>query len=139
VTHYKTAAEDNYPINQSFGGLIELSDASVVYIPDDALRVSLIWKSLATMPTSYKVFTHVFDSSGQLVAQRDDYPHADLTPTNTWQAGQEIVDRFAVSLPPELAAGTYTVRLGLYDPASGERLMTPDSLDSIKIGQWTVP
>lgn len=139
VTHYKTGTAENRAINQSFGGIAELSEASVVYKGDDALRVSLTWKSLAATPTSYKVFTHVFDSSGQLIAQRDDYPHADLTPTNTWQVGQEIVDRFAVSLPFELPAGTYTVKLGLYDPGSGERLTTPNGLDSIEIGQWTVP
>ncbi len=139
VTHFKTGAMDAQPINQSFGGLVELSDASVVYQNDDALRVSLTWQSLAATPTSYKVFTHVSDSSGQLVAQRDDYPQADLTPTNIWQSGQEVVDRFAVTLPPELASGAYTIRVGLYDPASGERLTTPDGLDSVEIGQWTVP
>jgi hypothetical protein len=36
--------------------------------------------------------------------------------------GMTIADTHTIQLPPDLPAGSYEVRVGLYDPESGERL-----------------
>ena len=41
---------------------------------------------------------------------------------NLWLPGEIISDTHALALPATLLPGRYTLRLGLYDPASGERL-----------------
>jgi 4-amino-4-deoxy-L-arabinose transferase-like glycosyltransferase len=138
LVHYKVGEAAAKPIGAAFSETIELASAAVLEPVGDALCISLDWRSLQATPVSYKIFTHVFDETGQLVAQRDDYPHADLTPTNTWTVGQAITDRFVVTLPAGLGAGRYGVRVGLYDPASGERLITPDGVDSVIVGEFVV-
>ena len=58
-----------------------------------------------------------------------------LLPTNQWQAGQVISERFEVDLPTEITPGSYTWRTGWYDPKSSEAYATdqrsqlPDSTD----------
>ncbi len=41
-------------------------------------------------------------------------PMTDLYPTTTWQAGEQITERFEVVLPDRLPPGSYEVWLGLY-------------------------
>jgi hypothetical protein len=138
LVHYQAGEAEPRLINAVFGETSELTSAAVLAPLGDALRISLDWKSLQVTPTSYKIFTHVFDDTGQLVAQRDDYPHSDLTPTNTWTVGQAITDRFVVMLPAGLGAGRYVVKVGLYDPASGERLITSEGVDSVVVGEFVI-
>ena len=89
--------------------------------PGGSLLVALEWESLAPVTQSYQVFVHLLDSSGAKLAQRDGQPVLWLRPTNTWQPGERIVDRYGLLLPDELPTGEYTVAVGLYDPATGER------------------
>jgi len=37
-----------------------------------------------------------------------------LTPTTTWTPGETIVDRYGLSLPPNLTSGRYRLVVGLY-------------------------
>ncbi len=52
----------------------------------------------------------------------DGQPVQWLRPTSTWQAGEQIVDRYGLLLPDLLPAGQYTIAVGLYHPATGQRL-----------------
>jgi hypothetical protein len=89
----------------------------------DPLRLTLRWHAVAVVPQRYKVFVHVSASrAAPPVAQHDSEPGGGLEPTSVWPAGVAIVDRQGVLLPPELPAGRYELLLGVYDPASGQRL-----------------
>ena len=57
-----------------------------------------------------------------MVAQRDSPPRGGLAPTTLWLPGDAILDDYAIDLPASLPAGDYRVEVGLYDPATGERL-----------------
>lgn len=89
----------------------------------DPLRLTLRWHAVAAVPQRYKVFVHVSSSrDAPPLAQHDSEPGGGLEPTSTWPAGVAIVDRQGVLLPAELPAGRYELLLGVYDPASGQRL-----------------
>jgi hypothetical protein len=45
-----------------------------------------------------------------------------MRPTRSWRPGEEIVDRYGILLPETLGAGEYRLAVGLYDPATGQRL-----------------
>lgn len=93
--------------------------------PGEALQLTLFWQAGAPLgdgAPSLNVFTHVLDSSGQLVAGHDSIPGNGLYPTPSWLPGITIVDPHVIQLPPDLPAGDYAIRVGLYDPESGERL-----------------
>ena len=68
-----------------------------------------------------KVFVHLLDSSGRLVAQHDGEPVAWHSLTDRWHAGERYTDRHGVPLPADLPPGAYTLLVGLYRH-SGERL-----------------
>jgi hypothetical protein len=89
----------------------------------DKVTVKLRWRAAAAMSVGYKVFVHVLDPAGQqVVAQRDAEPQDGKAPTTGWVAGEALDDSYQVTLPSGLAAGTYPVEVGVYDPRSGDRL-----------------
>ena len=57
-----------------------------------------------------------------LLAQHDGQPVGELRPTNTWQAGEIVIDQFAIPIPTDAPAGEYRLRIGLYLPGTGQRL-----------------
>lgn len=68
---------------------------------------------------SYWVFLHVLDSEGEQMWTDD---HLPPTPTTAWQPGQTVEYTRTVFVPNYPYIGEATARLGLYDPASGQRL-----------------
>lgn len=129
------------PINVVYAHQIELAEVATLDSVSQAggsVRMALTWRAVSVPAASYKVFVHVFDSQGQLAAQHDGVPQNGLAPTHVWQTGQTIVDRFAIALPPDLPSGSYTIKVGLYDQATGQRLLTAAGADSVEVGQITL-
>jgi hypothetical protein len=112
------------PASATFGQAIQLQTVEVfdpAPEPGGLLRLRLTWRALAPIPQVYKVFTHLF-TGDRIVAQHDGQPVGELRPTTTWQAGETIVDQFAIQLPPDAPAGAYQLRVGVYDLATQARL-----------------
>ena len=113
-----------------FGEQIGLLSAQLPADPmlaGDILPVTLLWQTQKPVAKRYKIFLHLIDSAGQIVAQRDSEPGGGAALTTTWLPGESIIDRHGIFLPLALPAGTYTVRLGLYDLQDPtNRLALPD-------------
>jgi hypothetical protein len=90
--------------------------------PGGALLLSLQWQSLQQVDQNYHVFVHLLNERKEKVAQRDGQPVQWLRPTSSWRPGEEIRDPYGLLLPLEIAAGNYTIAVGLYDPVNGQRL-----------------
>ena len=94
------------------------------------------------MNQRYKVFLHLLDPDGRLVAQRDSEPSGGLAPTTSWSTSETIIDNHGLLLPSDLPPGDYTLIMGLYniaDPA--ERLplqFNGEERDSWAIGSISV-
>jgi hypothetical protein len=115
----------DHPIQLTFGESIELEgyDVSATQLsPGDSLHVTLYWQSLRLVPESYLVFVHLLDENGTLVGQIDQPPLQGKWLTNNWRPGDRLADRHTLSLSPTLAWGNYTVRVGLYNPTTLERM-----------------
>ena len=100
----------------------------------DWLPLQLDWHADATLQTRYKVFLHLLDAQGRLVAQHDSEPGGGLAPTSAWTPGARVLDRRALILPDQLPQGSYTLIVGLYtgdDP--GQRLRVGDA-DHLVLG-----
>ena len=91
----------------------------------DDLLVRLQWQVLSppTWP-SYKVFVHLRDSDGQ-VAQHDGVPAGGRFPTYAWRPGELVLDEHVLPLAG-VAPGQYGLYVGLYDPASEQRVSVVD-------------
>jgi len=90
--------------------------------PGEIIRLTLHWRTSEETETGYKVFVHLLDGEGGIVAQRDSEPVGGLRPTSGWGIGEKILDNYGIMLPKELPSGEYQLVVGMYDPTSGERL-----------------
>ncbi len=97
------------------------------FTPGETPLVFLYWEDIAPTPENWKVFVHLLDTSGALVAQHDEAPFMGGAATSTWQPGQQIVDPHPLELSPELPAGTYRLAVGLYRETTLERLPAASS------------
>ena len=88
-----------------------------------SLHLTLYWHLLHRVDIDYKMFVHVFDGeSGIPVAQSDYMPRNWEFPTTYWWAGDIVADPVTISLA-EVAAGTYGIAIGVYNPENGGRLL----------------
>jgi hypothetical protein len=105
----------------SFDGrvLLELLEQQVTA---ERLEIELGWRIDEPIDDDLTAFVHLYGPDGALVAQDDGYPLRGLAPYWLWPAGQRLRDRRTLAWPAGAAPGSYRVGVGLYDPASGERL-----------------
>jgi len=86
------------------------------------LRVELAWTTTITVDRQLAAFVHVYDPQGKLVAQQDGYPLLGLYPPWIQQQGEVVRDVRRIPLPAHLAAGHYTVGMGVFDLETGQRV-----------------
>jgi hypothetical protein len=92
-----------------------------------SVTLTVYYRSERATSADYTRFVHVFSAEQGMAGQADSPPQQGLNPTWSWQPGEVIVDQIVVPLAPAAAPGTYTIRLGLYDPAAeGARLTVFD-------------
>jgi hypothetical protein len=103
---------------------------------DPLAEVTLYWLALRETSQNYKAFMHLLGPDGGVIAQHDGDPVGGFTPTTRWRAGEIIVDRHVVPLPPGLAPGDYGLRAGLYqnDPLRNLTVAPPTSDDRVDVG-----
>jgi hypothetical protein len=104
--------------------------------PGGVVAVELVWSS-AEPSGDAKVFVHLVDERGRLVAQHDGYAASDRRPPSTWRPGELVHDRHGVTLPQPgggRAAEPLEVRIGLYSASTGQRLRLPNGADYLSLG-----
>ncbi|MBE7469699.1 MAG: glycosyltransferase family 39 protein [Anaerolineales bacterium] len=96
------------------------------------LDFKLAWQTDRPPGTDYTVFAQLLDLENNLVASFDRPPLDGAYPTSTWWPGQTIIDPRYIPLrgtPP----GEYRLIVGLYDPATQQRLVTASGADFIEL------
>ncbi len=125
-----------------FGGQITLIRSHVTpprLKTGESTTVALDWRAERAPDTDYTVFVHLLDASGRLVAQADAPPQAGRYPTSFWETGEVIADSHALSVPNGVSPGEYTVSIGLYRLATGQRVPVAGDPDgAIEIGRLIV-
>jgi hypothetical protein len=106
-------------------------DAPERLAPGETLQVALYWHAQAVVEENLKVFVHLFDPAGTLVAQSDGVPADWSYPTTAWQPGEYIRDVHVIPLAGELPRGDYRVVAGMYAEESDERLPLRDAEDAL--------
>lgn len=111
------------PVQATFDERLALVDSVTTQpVDQNEIHVVLRWRVQAPDGAPATVFVHLYDASGNLVAQHDSPPAMNFVPPSVWQEGDIIHDSHIIPLDAPLAAGTYRLAAGLYDPGSGERL-----------------
>lgn len=87
------------------------------------LPVTLVWRALDTIDVPYTAFVHlVREDGGAVVAQVDAQPVDGARPTTSWLPGEYLTDAVEIDVSADVPSGTYTVRAGMYDPATVRNL-----------------
>ncbi|MEM7344302.1 MAG: hypothetical protein AAF485_08655, partial [Chloroflexota bacterium] len=135
VTNASAPATHNL-MDQPFGeplGLTLLGYDSVKVPGDDQnlttkmRKLILYWRSEDLLDVDYTTFVHIRDSTGKIIAQKDQPPLGGSYPTSLWEVGEIIADEILISLPNELPAGNYEIIVGMYDLTTGQRLSIPNN------------
>ena len=105
------------PVNAVFGDQLELIGYTS-HRDGDILFIEINWYSVDVIQDSYKFFIHVLDNSGMIQSQIDTIPLENTYPTNLWAEGEVVTERYQLTLTP----ASRTIRLGVYDPDTGQRL-----------------
>lgn len=95
--------------------------------PGEPLHLTLYWQALAEMDVSYTVFTHLVDEGEDIWGQQDSLPGGGSLPTMGWIEGEIIVDEYHIVVDPAAPPGDYALRIGMYDPTTGQRLSAFDA------------
>jgi hypothetical protein len=114
----------------NFANQIELLGYDVQIEPStedrDSVVITLVWRALSEMDISYITFVHLLGEAGQVVSQVDHQPGDGAFPATGWLPGEIIIDQFVIPLPKDGSSATIQPEVGIYDPATGERLLVVD-------------
>jgi hypothetical protein len=111
---------------------------SVIGVKQGAGRtfiINLDWHIYSAFGTqiNYVAFVHFVDdglvstSNLGIVFQGD---HQPTVGTSLWQVGQEVTDGpVPITIPSSVPDGTYSIRVGLFDPATGDRVVLSGNND----------
>ena len=102
----------------------------------EPLTLTLVWRAEANAARDLAVFAHLIGAEGQIIAQHDGPPANGAHPTRGWRPGEVIVDPHVLTWRREERReyrGAATLRVGLYDPATGERLVWATGADVLTL------
>jgi hypothetical protein len=131
------------PISVDVGGQISLVGSDLAAAPvvraGEPVTVTLYWRAERVPDEAYTVFVHLRDSGGQALAQADSPPQAGSYPTSFWDEGEVISDPHRIEVPASAAPGEYRIYVGMYRPATGERLPVAGNPNGeIELGRLSV-
>lgn len=118
-------------VNETFGNIATLLGLNMEQgtgnetplSPQSSPLITLVWQAEEETTVSYRVFVHLVAPDGTILTQSDGEPANWSRPTTGWLPSEIIQDTHQLTIPAELPDGAY-LRIGLYDPATGERLTT---------------
>ena len=99
-----------------------------------SLRLTLWWQALAKMDKDYSLFIHLVGHGDRIWAQEDELLQHDGLPTSAWEVGEMAEGSYQLEIDPDIPAGDYTVKLGIYDWETGERLPVWDERGARVVG-----
>lgn len=118
------------------GRAVDLGDI-VDAAPGSPVEVTLLWAGLRPSERSYTVFVHLRDAGGAVIAQHDGIPAFGTRPTPTWDAGETLLDRHEMALPPG-ASGPATLVVGLYDTQTLEPQPFDGGLAAVPLAEFLI-
>ena len=101
--------------------------------PGDSLTLVTYWQMEEPISPPLAAFVHLLGPDGQAVTQWDGWPVA----TQGLETGDVVVLSHPLVLPPDAAAGSLVVQVGLYRPPHGPRLPVAGS-DRLILGEVVV-
>ncbi|MGC9468642.1 MAG: ArnT family glycosyltransferase [Anaerolineae bacterium] len=100
----------------------------------EALDIFSVWQTTGENFPDMRIFLHLVDAQGTVPVQHDGLD----CPAQFWRPGDLVMQRHPLHLPEDLGPGSYTLRVGLYDPETLERYPLVDGSSYYEIGQLEI-
>lgn len=94
----------------------------IISAGEHQLPITLYWRSLRELDTNYSVFVHLDTPAGETVATVDEVNPENI-PTRNWPPGLYLRNALQLIVPDNLPPIRYDLTTGIYDRATGERLV----------------
>ncbi len=125
------------------GASVWLQTSPASSAPGQDISFRLGWLLDTPFDQDYMLFVHILDNQGQRLAQTDRSPyHFFSIPSSTWPEQLPVITGHSVHVPADLSPGAYDILVGLYDPATNERVplagIDAKASDAIIVGQLQV-
>jgi hypothetical protein len=113
----------------------EFSDTGVLFAWErlaglDSIRIggdfrfTSKWLANGPIESPRRIFVHLVDpKTGEIIAQHDGLD----APTKFWHKYDEIAQVHTLTIPANTPPGKYEVRIGLYNPVTGQRILQTDA------------
>lgn len=119
-----------HPHQANLGGRVEFLGydlARTEFSPGEAVPLTLYWRALEQMQTSYTVFTHLVGEDNRIWGQQDNPPREGQHPTTLWVEGEVVTDSYNIPIKSDAPPGEYVIEIGLYNVDTGARLPVVDA------------
>ena len=104
-----------------FGDAFLLQNWVVTPLDEQTVQVDLVWQKTADSLPNHIAFLHLLGPDG-LITQADAPPGGAYWFPHWWRAGQLVQERRLLTLNEPYDPALHTIQVGLYDPATLERL-----------------
>jgi hypothetical protein len=111
-----------------FGERVVLLDATPTCDELGQVHLTMHWQVENKVETDVTVFAHLLNARGAVIAQADGYPLLGMQPFWVWTPGEVVRD---VRHFGPISSEEYTIRLGLWELATGERWPAAGHTDGI--------
>jgi hypothetical protein len=115
------------PPNIEHAGTIWENRITLIGYDYTVTAVTLYWETVTQINKSYRLFAQVVDSHNTIIALTDEIPVNWTRPTTSWAIGEVITTQHDFGALP---AGEYRIRIGWYDPITGNRIPVSTGEDS---------
>lgn len=90
--------------------------------PGDEFTLSLYWLAGGPTEQPYTVFTHLIAADGFNRVGQDNQPVWGTYPTTEWTFGEEVTDKYTLTVPPGTPPGDHRLRVGWYQSGTQARV-----------------
>ena len=103
--------------------LVEAQIVPAAVQPGESVEVRVRWYVPRGVPQQdYTTLIHLGQPDAPPLSTGDSPPLRGDYPTRVWSNGESIDDSYTLLIPADLSPGRYPVWIGMYDPATGQRL-----------------
>lgn len=128
----------------TFGDIIRLAGFDLErtsFAPGETVQLTPYWQAVQQPDAAYSLYVHLYPHTERtVIAQADGPPAGTVRMTYDWDDPHEIIigETRELTLPPDLAPGTYRLAIGLYHLDNGQRLLTDSGDDYVVLDTLTI-
>ncbi|MEP7291470.1 MAG: glycosyltransferase family 39 protein [Chloroflexota bacterium] len=126
---------------ERFGANVDFWGVDVDAVTPETVQTRLWWRVAQTPSLDYSISLRLIDETGAVVAQNDgpiNHYGTEIVQTSQLEPGRIYIDWRALSLPPALRAGVYTLELVVYQSWDNRRLLLHDGSDAMTLDSFTI-